>query len=422
METAVIIICLLLSAFFSGMEIAYVSSNKVYLEVEKKQQGFISKILTRLTEKPTLFMVSMLVGNSIVLVVYGYYMGSNVLRWVYPDHGEMHLFYQLLLQIVISSFIILLTAEFIPKIFFQVYANRLIKLFALPAYVFYCLFAGVSKVVIAVSDLVLVKLLGTKGDTQRAFFSQGELGNYVNEQLAGAKDHEVTDPEIQIFRNALDFSGVKAKVIMTPRTEVAAVEINDEVGELKQLFIDTGFSKIVVYKGSIDEVVGYVHSFEMFKNPKTISLAMTRIERAQEDVLIKDLLDQLTRRRKSMAVICNEDGGTAGIVTVEDIIEELFGEIEDEHDLDEAERVETLLPDGRWLFSASLEVDYLNDKFGLGIPGSDAYNSLGGFVVFHAGGIPKKGEKTIAGGFEVEVEEASAKIITLVKVARSQEE
>lgn len=421
METAVIIICLLLSAFFSGMEIAYVSSNKVYLEVEKKQQGFISKILTRLTEKPTLFMVSMLVGNSIALVVYGYYMGGNVLRWVYPAHGEMHVFYHLLLQILISSFIILLTAEFIPKIFFQVYANRLIKLFALPAYVFYCLFSGVSKVVIVVSDVVLVKLLRTKGDPQRAFFSRGELGNYVNEQLAGANDYEVTDPEIQIFRNALGFSGVKARDIMTPRIEIAAVAINDEVDELRQLFIDTGFSKVVVFENSIDTIVGYVHSFEMFKNPKTIHLAMTRIERADGNVLIKDLLNELTRKRKSMAVICNRDGSTAGIVTVEDIIEELFGEIEDEHDLDESERVETALPDGSWLFSASLEIAYLNDRFGLGLPESDEYNSLGGFVVFHAGRIPEIGEKVMAGGFEAEVEAASAKIITLVKVARLQE-
>ncbi|WP_294818397.1 hemolysin family protein [uncultured Flavobacterium sp.] len=422
METAVIIVCLLLSAFFSGMEIAYVSSNKVYLEVEKKQPDIISKILTRLTEKPALFMVSMLAGNSIALVVYGYYMGSNVLQWVYPSSGGMHIAWQLLLQIVISSFIILLTAEFIPKIFFQVYANRLIKVFALPAYVFYCLFNGVSKVIIALSDFILVRILGTKGDTRRAFFTRGELGTYLNEQLDSANSHEVIDPEIQIFRNALGFSGLTAREVMTPHTEIAAIELNDDVAELRQLFIDTGYSKIVVYENDLNGISGYVHSFEMFKNPKTVYSGMTRIERATGNVLIKDLLDQLTRKRKSMAVILNDDGSTAGIVTIEDIIEELFGEIEDEHDLDEQERIETALPGGGYVFSASLGIEYINERYKLAIPVSESYNSLGGFMVFYAGQIPKPGNKVVAQGFELTVEQASAKIITLVKVVRIKQE
>ncbi|AWH84947.1 hemolysin [Flavobacterium album] len=417
METAVIILCLLLSAFFSGMEIAYVSSNKVYLEVEKKQPDIISKILTRLTEKPTLFMTSMLVGNSIVLVIYGYYMGNDVLRWLHPAVGEMSVFLQLLLQISISTFIILLTAEFIPKIFFQVYANTLIKLFAIPAYGFYCIFNRVSRVIIAVSDFILIKLLHTKGDTQKAFFSRGELGTYITEQLNGADEQEEVDSEIQIFRNALEFSGLKARDIMTPRTEIAAVEVNDAVAELRELFIETGYSKILVYSGTLDNIIGYVHSFEMFKKPLTVQSAMIPIEYAPQTIFIKDLLNLLTRKRKSMAVILDEYGGTSGIVTIEDIIEELFGEIEDEHDDAGGDIIEMALEEGSFVFSARLDVEYINEKYNLNIPETDSYTTLGGFAVHHAKEIPQTGEKLLAEGFEIFIEQASAKKIELIKLA-----
>ncbi len=422
METVVIIICLLLSAFFSGMEIAWVSSNKVYLEVEKKQSGIISKILTRLTAKPALFMASLLIGNSIVLVIYGYYMGNNVLRWVYPASGEMHLFYQLILQVVISSFIILLTAEFIPKIFFQAYANRLIKIFALPAYAFYCLFSGLSKIVIAISDFVLVKVLRTKGDTRQALFSRGDLEAYVTGQMGTAEGPEVVDAEVELFRNAIGFSALRARDVLTPRSELAAIEVNDPVAELRQLFIETGYSKIVVYENTPDTLIGYVHSFEMFKNPKTIHSATTPMDYAPEDIFIKDLLHLLTRKRKGMAAIRDAGGITVGIATVEDIVEELFGEIEDEHDLDAQDRIEVALPHGAYLFSASLDIAYINQKYDLKIPETDAYNSLGGFAIHHSGRIPRAGEKLSAGGFEITIEQASAKNIGLIQLLPLREE
>ncbi|MCW4468696.1 hemolysin family protein [Flavobacterium sp. MFBS3-15] len=416
METVVIIVCLLLSAFFSGMEIAWVSTNKVYLEVEKKQPDIISKILTRLTAKPALFMASLLIGNTLALVVYSYCMSNAVLRWVYPATGEMHLVWQVLLQIVIAAFILLITAEFLPKVLFQVYANRLIKFFALPAYVFHCLFFWVSKVVIAISDFLLVTVLRTKAGTGQALFSRGDLEAYVDGHIGAAENMDVADPEIELFRNAMGFSVLRAKDIMTPRTEIAAVEINDPVAELRQLFIDTGYSKIVVYEGGLDNVVGYVHAFDMFRQPKSIFSAMIRIEKAAGGILIKDLLSQLTRKRKSMAVIQDADGFTAGLVTVEDIIEELFGEIEDEHDLDEKDRVETALPGGGYIFSAGLDVAYVNEKYKMGIPEADAYNSLGGFTVYHAGRVPLPGGKLVAGGFEIIVRQASAKNIRLLEV------
>lgn len=416
MEVTMIIVCLLLSAFFSGMEIAYISSNKVYLEVEKKQSTLISRILTRLTEKPTQFITSMLVGNSIVLVIYSYYMGNAILGWIYLSDNSMPVFYQLLLQIVISSFILLLTAEFLPKIFFQVYANTLIKVFALPAYAFYCLFHWVSKFVIAISDFILVKVLRTKGDSQRAFFSRGELGNYITEQLNGADEQEEVDSEIQIFQNALEFSDLKARDIMTPRTEISAVELNDSVIELRQLFIDTGYSKAIVYQGGMDNIIGYVHSFEMFKKPTMVRSVMIPIEYAPETIYIKELLSILTRKRKSIAVILDEYGGTSGIVTIEDIIEELFGEIEDEHDEVAEELTEQRLDDNAFLFSARLDVEYINEKYGLKIPESDSYATLGGFIVHNMKEIPRTGEKLTFENFEIFIEQASNKKIELVKI------
>jgi putative hemolysin len=415
MEAMMIIACLLLSAFFSGMEIAYVSSNKVYLEVEKKQSTLISRVLTRLTENPTQFITSMLVGNSIVLVVYAYYMGNAVLGWVYDPAAGMPLIYRLLIQISISAFILLLTAEFIPKIFFQVYANTLIKVFALPAYFFYCLFYWISKFIIAISDFILVKVFRTKGEGQQVFFSRGELGNYITEQLNGADEQEEVDSEIQIFQNALEFSDLKARDIMTPRTEIAAIELNDPVAEMCELFIETGYSKMIVYQGTMDNIIGYVHSFELFKKPQTVRSVMISIEYAPETIYIKELLNLLTRKRKSMAVILDEYGGTSGIITVEDIIEELFGEIEDEHD-EEEELAEEQLEDGAFIFSARLDVAYVNEKYALNIPENDSYATLGGFIVHNVKEIPKAGEKLVFENFGIFIEQASNKKIELIKI------
>ncbi len=416
MEVAIIIVCLILSAFFSGMEIAYVSSNKVYLEVEKKQSTFLSKILTRLTENPTRFVASMLVGNSIVLVVYGYHMGNAVMHWFTPY--DVAPGYSIMLQVVITVFVILLTAEFIPKVIFQVYANTLIKVLAAPAYLFYLLFRWVAVVVLAISDFLLTKVLRTKGEKEQSFFSKNELGNYISEQISGMPEQEEVDSEIQIFQNALEFSDLKARDIMTPRTEIAAVDINDTVAELKELFIDTGYSKIIVYQETMDNIVGYVHSFELFRKPENIKSVMIPIEYAPQTIYIKELLNILTRRRKSMAVVLDEYGGTSGIVTVEDIIEELFGEIEDEHDEDE-EFEEKDLGNGAFLFSARLDVEYINEEYGINIPEGDGYTTLGGFIVYHHKDIPSAGERLSFGGFDTIIEQASGKKIELVKIILS---
>ncbi len=415
MEAAIIIVCLLLSAFFSGMEIAYVSSNKVYLGVEKKQSTFISKLLTRLTENPSQFLTAMLVGNSVVLVIYGYHMGNVVMRWLTASNNSMHFAWQLVLQVLISSLIILFTAEFVPKVFFQVYANRLIKALAVPAYIFYLLFFRVSKVIVAVSDFILVKLLRTRADTRKDFFSRGELSLYLTEQLTGVGGQEEVDSEIRIFRNALQFSALKARDIMTPRTEIEGVDINESILNLRQLYVATGYSKIVIFSNTIDDVLGYTDSFTLFKKPNTIQEILIETEYVPETILIKDLLNLLTRKRKSMAIVLDEYGGTSGIITIEDIIEELFGEIEDEHDDNEVIIAEHL-PDGSWLFSARAEVSYMNENFGFNIPHSSSYTTLGGFIMHHSKEIPREGNRLQWGSYIFTTTQVSGKKAELVKV------
>lgn len=415
MEIAIIIGCLLLCAFFAGMEIAYISSNKIYLEIEKKQDTFLSKILTKITENPSKFIATMLVGNNVSLVVYGFFMGDLIMNWIHTFEYQLTDFSNALIQTAISTLIVLITSEFLPKVFFQIYANRLMKVFAIPSYFFYVILYYVTSFIIGISDFILKKFFNTEGDYIPSFFSKVELGNYINEQMSTVEDHEDVDSEIQIFQNALEFSGVKARDIMTPRTELVAVELHNSVTQLREMFIQTGYSKILIYQNSLDDILGYVHSFELFKKPKSIKAIMIPVEFVPETIFIKEVLDLLTIKRKSVAVILDEYGGTAGIVTVEDIIEELFGEIEDEHDEVET-LIEDKLDDGTYLFSARLDVEYLNEEYKLNIPENDSYGTLGGFIVNFSKEIPQKGDQITIENFHFSIEEASNTKIDLVKM------
>jgi len=415
MEISIIILCLILAALFSGMEIAFVSSNKIYLEIEKKQQNFISQVLTKLTEKPSKFIASMLIGNTIVLVIYGFFMGELLMRWIEHLGFNFTNLSNILIQTTLSTLLVLITSEFLPKVFFQIYANSFIKFFALPAYIFYVLFYYISTFILWISDFILRKFFKTEGDQIPLFFSKIELGNYITEQMSTVEDHENMDSEIQIFQNALEFSGVKARDIMTPRTEISAVEIHDSVTELKNKFIETGYSKILVYQNSLDDILGYVHSFELFKKPRSIKSILIPVEFVPETIFIKEVLDLLTKKRKSVAIVLDEYGGTSGIITVEDIVEELFGEIEDEHDEVET-LIEKQLSEDAYLFSTRLDVEYINQTFKLNIPESDSYGTLGGFIVNYTKEIPQKGEQITIDKFHFTIEEATNKKIELVKL------
>jgi putative hemolysin len=415
MEISIIILCLILAALFSGMEIAFVSSNKIYLEIEKKQQNFLSKVLTKLTEKPSQFIASMLIGNTIVLVVYGFFMGELLMNWITRMGFNFTNLSNVLIQTSLSTLIVLVTSEFIPKVFFQIYANSFIKFFALPAYFFYLLFYFISTFILWISDFILKRFFKTEGDYVPLFFSKVELGNYITEQMSTVEDHENMDSEIQIFQNALEFSGVKARDIMTPRTEISAIEIHDSISELRNKFVETGYSKILVYQNSLDDILGYVHSFELFKKPRSIKSVLIPIEFVPETIFIKDLLEILAKKRKSIAIVLDEYGGTSGMITVEDIVEELFGEIEDEHDSIE-ELLEKRIDEDVYLFSARLDVEYLNQTYKLQIPESDSYGTLGGYIVNHTKEIPSQGDQITIDKIRFTIEEATNKKIEVVKM------
>ena len=415
MEIGIIIACLILSAFFSGMEIAFISSNKIYLEIEKKQDSFISNILAKLTQEPSKFIAAMLVGNIVSLVVYGFLMGELLTRWM--DYFEFRFsgLLSLLIQTLLSTILVLLTAKFLSKVFFQIYANSLIKFFALPAYGFYLLFYYVSTFFIWISDFVLKRFFKTEGNQIPLYFSKAELGNYITEQMSTVEDNDEMDSEIQMFQNALEFSGVRAREVMCPRTEIVAIDLFGTIDELKELFLETGYSKIVVYQNSLDDIIGYVHSFGLFKKPKSIKSIVIPVEFVPETIYIKDAMNLLTKKRKSVAVVLDEYGGTSGIITIEDIVEELFGEIEDEHDSDE-ELTEKELEEGVYLFSTRLDVEYLNQTYKLNIPESDSYGTLGGFIVDSTKEIPQKGDLITIGIYCFVIEEATNKKIELVKM------
>ena len=404
----IILLCLMLSAFFSGMEIAFVSSNKIYLEIEKQQTGITSKLLNYITKNPSRFIATMLVGNNVSLVIYGIFMGDRILQLFFPEtllSGVIGIEI-VFIQTIISTVIILLTAEFLPKVFFQQYANVFMKVFALPTAVFFTLFTPITLMVIKLSDYILIKFFKTKGDQIQLTFSKSELGNYIEEQLESTKDIENVDSEIQIFQNALDFTGVKAREAMVPRTEIVAIENTADLEEIKKLFTSTGLSKIPIYNESVDDIEGYVHAFEMFRKPEHIKKILLPVAYVPETIRISEVLKLLTKQRRSIAVVLDEYGGTSGIITVEDIIEELFGEIEDEHD--NIEHYEKKIEEGLFEFSARLEVDYINQNYGIDLPENQLYETLGGLIVHLQEEIPKKGTAISIENYQLEIKEVSS--------------
>jgi len=415
-DIVIIIVSLLLSAFFSGMEIAYVSSNKIHIEIEKKQEGILAKVLTKLTKKPSKFIATMLVGNNIALVVYGIFMGDLIIDHLYPAFAgiESPPFDVILVQTIISTLVILITAEFLPKVFFQIYANSLLKIFAIPAYVFYMLFSFISSFIIWISDLVLKVFFKTDGDEVQLAFSKVELGDYISEQMEAANEEDDLDSEIQLFQNALEFAEVKAREVMIPRTEITAVEVEELPKGISKIFTETGYSKILVYKDTIDDIIGYVHSFDLFKKPANIKAVMMPVEYVPETMLISDVLELLTKKRKSIAVVLDEYGGTSGIMTVEDIVEELFGEIEDEHD--SVALTEEQVSSNEFKFSARLEVDYINEEYKLNLPEGENYETLGGLIVSNIGEIPSKNEVVVVEDYQFTILEVSNTKIDLVSL------
>jgi CBS domain containing-hemolysin-like protein len=327
----------------------------------------------------------------------------------YPSLPLHIIFYQTL----ISTAVILITAEFLPKVFFQIYANRFLSVFALPAYIFYQLMKPLSWVVMRFSDVILHRFFRLQKQEDPIAFSKVELGDFVSEQIETTSD-ENQDAELQLFHNALSFTNLKAREVMVPRAEMIAVDRYEKPKDLLDIFSSTGFSKILIYAQSMDNIIGYVHAFDMFKKPKSLHAIIKAVEWIPETMRIQDVFNQLVKKRRSVAVVLDEFGGTAGMLTLEDIVEELFGEIEDEHDT--ISNVSITHEDGSFTFSARLEIDEINTEYNIELPVSESYETLGGLIVHHTADIPIEGERVSIEGFTFEMLEVSNTKIDLVRI------
>lgn len=366
----------------------------------------------------------MLVGNNIALVVYGYFMGDLIIDSMYPQYVGMEQlpFSVLLVQTLISTGVILVTGEFMPKTIFRVYASEVMEIFAIPVYMIYTLFnvTGISGFMLWISNTLIRRVFHRDGGEKMDFsIGRMDLGYYIEEQIEQMSpvQREKIDKEINIFRNALEFRDVKARECMVPRTDITALDINATIEELKEEFIASGLSKIIVYRETIDNILGYVHSFDLFK-PRQESLKdmLLPVLYVPESMAVNELLKQLTHKRMSVAIILDEYGGTSGMVTVEDIIEELLGDIEDEHDKETL--LERDLGDGTYLFSARQEVDYLNSEYDLELPESEEYETLGGLITHLAERIPTADEEITAGKYILTIKEASSSKVDTVHVRK----
>lgn len=380
----VILICLLFSAFFSGVEIAFVSSNKLKIELDRKQGLISGHILTFFVKNTSSVISALLLGNNVALVIYGIYMAQLLEPVFLTFMSEPALI--LILQTVVSTIIVLITGEFLPKAIFRVNPNRKLKLSVLPLTIVYVILYIPTIFMMGLSQLIL-RIFGVDTKFSQQAFTRVDLDHYVRDINERVSAKSELDNEIQILKNALEFSKVKARDCLVPRTDIEAVSIDDTIDSLRQRFIDTGYSKIVVHRDGIDNIIGYVHAFELFHRPATIKEILLPVFIVPEAVLVKELLPQFTKNKRSIAVVVDEFGGTSGMITIEDIIEEIFGEIEDEHDTDDG--VEKKLDDQTFLFAGRLEIDYINQRYQLNIEESDQYETLAGFVLHKLEDIPE---------------------------------
>ncbi len=411
-----VLVALFFSAFFSGMEIAFISSNRLKIELEKKQGDFSAKILSGFIQKPANFIGAMLIGNNIALVVYSIVMAKllepSILQYTSSD-GII-----LIVQTLISTIIVLFFAEFLPKALLRINPNFALKVAAIPLSLIYWFLFPLTFIVTIFSNGIL-RLFKIDTSQSNLAFTKVDLEHFVMDIQERQESGEDIDHEIQIFKNALDFTDVKARECMIHRTEIIAMDIEDSIEELSQKFIETELSKILIYRDSIDHIIGYVHSIELFKKPESIKSILLPISIVPESMLASDILKQFINQRRSMAVVVDEFGGTAGVVTTEDVIEEIFGEIEDEHDVEEL--VEQQLDEHTFLFSAKIEIDYINDKYKLSLPESEEYETLGGFIFYFHESIPEKNDKIKIEKFILTINEVSNNKIELVTLQVSNE-
>lgn len=413
-QISIILLSLLLSAFFSGCEMAFISANKLLLELNRKRNPIISKVISLFLRNPSKYLSTMLIGNNIALVVYGLQMGDLLEPLIHLITNSQTTI--LFTQTIISTLIILITAEFLPKTIFRIDPVFVLNILAVPIAFCYIVLYPISKLTIWISNILLKAIFNVK-PTQYAVnpvLGRMDLNYLLTEhQEKSTTPHDVPQ-EVKLLKNALDFSSIKIKECSVPRTEIETIEVNESLDILRNKFIQTGLSKIIVYKDSIDNIIGYIHVSDMFKHPKTLKNIIYPISVVPQTMTANKVLEIFTQEHKSIALVVDEFGGTSGIVTMEDILEEIFGEIDDEHDVTDI--IMSQISENEYLLSGRAEVDAINEKFGINIPYTDDYETIAGLILFYNESIPKENEVIEVGMFSINIESASDNRIELIKL------
>ena len=383
-----ILLAIFFSALFSGLEMAYLSINKLHVELERQKGRLAYKSLGYLVDRPAPFIAAILVGNNVALVLYGNYM-HRFMEPVFTSWGPWE-YLILLIETSISTVVILVLAEFLPKAVFRQNAEGLMSWLSIPAFVLYWVLRVPSALMLGISQFFLQYVFRLELAEENNAFGRVELDHFVRERVSNNVEGDSdVDPELEIFKNALEFPETKAREFMIPRTEIEGVEVQTTPEKVREIFIHSGYSKLLVYEENIDKIIGYVHAFELFKKPENIQRVLRPLSFIPESMRADEILNLFTREKRNISIVLDEHGGTSGMITLEDVIEEIFGEIEDEHDSDAL--LEKKLADGEWLFSARLELSDLNEKWDLDLPESENYNTLGGYLLDLYESIPEKG-------------------------------
>jgi len=411
----IILVALLVSSFFAGMEIAFVSSNKLRIELDRKQGVFGSGIVKIFTANPGQYIATMLIGNNIGLVVYGIII-SKILNPFLHSFSSSDVI-TLILQTIISTALILFVAEFLPKTIFLINPNFFLKSLSVPTIFFFWLFYPISKFTFVVSNYLIGLFSGRKesgSNFEDVVFSKVDLDHFVNLSKQSNEEIGANHNNMKIFRNALDFSKVKLRECMVPRTEIDAIEINSSIEQLREKFIETRHSRILIYEVTIDHIIGYFELKDLYKNPADIKSEIKKLTIVPESMPANKLLKLFADEKRNVALVVDEFGGTSGMVTLEDVLEEIVGDIEDEHDTNEL--IEKIVSDNEYIFSGRLETDYLNEKYHLNLPEKDDYETLAGMVLFYHGSIPKPDDLIRIGKIVIKVLKVTATRLDLVNL------
>lgn len=413
-------ITLFFSAFFSGMEIAFVSANKLKMELDAKQGSWAALLSTKFLARPKLFISTMLVGNNIALVVYGIYTGEVIARMFFgvPDwHKADPPYLALGVQTLISTAVILVTAEFLPKSFFRINPNRWLKALVVPAGLIHIILLIPAWIVTTISKVFIRVILRGDVSDEESTYGSIDLDHYLKEITSQMDSEQELEHEIQILQNALDFSQLKARDCLIPRNEIIAMNLDEDIYEVREKFIKTGLSKIVIYRDNIDNIIGYVHIRDVFKKPENIKKVLMPCFIVPEPMPASDVLENFIKKKRNLAVVVDEYGGTSGIITIEDVVEEIFGDIEDEHDKEDL--MEKIIGENHFRFSARLEIDYINEQYKLDLPESDEYDTLGGLILHHTEDIPDELEVIQINGYSFKMVKVAETRIDLVDVTAS---